>query len=559
MKARMLLSGLLLAAAACGGDTTAPPPTVTAPTVAPANVVVQVQSSTTATINFDVVTGATGYEVERVQGATGGTFARVAQATASPFNDTGLLPSTTYRYRVRALNTVGTGPYSAEISNTTLQPGRTVVNVTSDITTNTTWVADNVYRLQGFRKVASGATLTIQAGTRIEGDFNTVGSSLFVLRGARIIAIGTEQFPIVFTSSRVAGTRQPGDWGGLILVGNARINRVSPVNLEGTGTSADNALIDYAGGTNDADDSGELRYVRVEFAGFAPAQDAELNSFTFAAVGSATDLNYLQVLAGLDDSFEWFGGTSDAKYLVSYEAGDDHFDMAEGFSGRLQFLIGFQSRVLTPRAGGLGNVSTDPQLIENDGCNGAGCTGGQDAQPFTVPLVSNFTLVGFPSTGVTVPVAGGRGMVLRRGTGGFYYNGLFARHVNGGISLRDAATTGARLTAGLLDVRNHQIYEAPSIYDASTNVTLDAAANAITLNAAAASTIFTALPSTPTTAASFDWTPVAGSGPTTGGLAAFTGAALTKGGTFQTGTSYVGAAQPAGAKWWANWTNYAIN
>lgn len=558
VKARLLFTGLLLAAAACSGDDngTGPTPTPTVPT-APQNVVVQPQSSTTAQITFATVTGAATYDIERVQGATGGTFAKVGDVTVSPFNDTGLLPGTTYRYRVRGVSTAGAGAYSAEITNTTLAAGRTVVSVSGDITTNTTWVADNVYRLQGFRKVASGATLTIQAGTRIEGDFNTVGSSLFVLRGARIVAIGTAQFPIVLTSSRAVGTRQPGDWGGLIIVGNARINRGPPTNLEGTGTDAtQNPLIDYAGGTVDTDNSGELRYVRVEFAGFGPAQDAELNSFTFAAVGSGTQFNWLQSMSGLDDSFEWFGGTADAKFLVSYEAGDDHFDMSEGFSGRLQNLIAYQSRILTPRAGA-GNVSSDPQGIENDGCNGASCGTGQDSQPFTVPLVANFTLVGFPST-VTTPAGGARGVVLRRGTGGYYYNGLIARNNVSGLSIRDVAT-GTRAAAGLLDVKNHLLLETPAIYDASTNVTYDAAANSIILGGVTTTSVLTTLPTAPTSGASFDWTPVAGTLPTSGGLATFTGNALTRGGTVVTGTTYRGAADPAGAKWWANWTNYALN
>src|SRR5690606_6565612 len=143
---------------------------------------------------------------------------------------------------------------------------------------------------------------------------------------------------IVFTSERPVGQRRPGDWGGVIIVGNARLNRGSPVILEGTGTGADNPAVDYSGGTNDDDDSGELKYVRIEFSGYATAPDAELNSLTLAAVGSGTRLSYIQTLAGLDDSFEWFGGTVDGKYLVSYESGDDHFDASEGYRGRNQYL-----------------------------------------------------------------------------------------------------------------------------------------------------------------------------------------------------------------------------
>ncbi len=546
----LALSGLLTG---CGGDDTTGPGVVNPP----ATVTAQASTSTTADVTFTPVIGATSYIVERAPGASGGTFAQVGTPTASPFSDTGLEPNTTYRYRVATVSGSTTSAFSSEAQVTTLAPGRQVVNVTADITTNTTWVVDNVYRLQGFRKVTSGATLTIQPGTRIEGDFNTVGSSLFVLRGARIQAIGTAVNPIVFTSSQTVGTRQPGDWGGLIILGNGQINRADPTNLEGTGTNADNPLINYAGGNNNADNSGELRYVRVEFAGYAPAENAELNSFTFAAVGSGTVLNYLQSLAGLDDSFEWFGGAVDGKYFVSYESGDDHFDMSEGYSGRLQYLIALQTKILQtrPEAGG---VSSDPQGIENDGCSGASCTSGQDSEPFTIPVVANFTLIGTP-TGVTIPAGGGRGMVLRRGTGGFYVNGLIGRWPTAGYSVRDAATTGARQAVGLLDLDNLLVVESPALIDAENQVAVDAGANAIEhQSATTAASVLTALPTDPADAAALDWTPVGAA--TSGGLATFTGELAARGESVVVGTAYRGAAEPGGAnKWWQTWTNYADN
>ena len=322
------MATMALAIAACGDDDdggNGPSPLTT-----PTNVVAQASSSSEIQVSFNTVTGAAGYIVERA--AAGGAFAVVSEPTTNSFTVTGLLPSSTYRYRVAARSTDASlnSPFSSEVATTKLQPCRTVVDVTTDITTSTIWVADNVYRLRGFRKVANGAVLTIQPGTRIEGDVGTTGSSLFVLRGAQIVANGTETFPIVFTSSQAAGTRQPGDWGGLIIIGNGIINRADPTNLEGTGTDpVTNPLINYAGGNDNASSSGTLRYVRVEFAGFGPAQDQELNSFTFAAVGSGTTMEYLQSLGGLDDAFEWFGGAVDGKYLVSYESGDDNYEMSE--------------------------------------------------------------------------------------------------------------------------------------------------------------------------------------------------------------------------------------
>ena len=201
------------------------------------------------------------------------------------------------------------------------------------------------------------------------------------------------------------GQRQAGDWGGLIIVGNGIINRTAPVILEGTNTGASNPAVDYAGGNSNTDNSGTLRYVRIEFAGYATAADAELNTLTLAAVGSGTTLEYIQALNGLDDSFEMFGGAVDAKYLISYEAGDDHFDMSEGYVGRIQHAIAFQSRQIIPRPAA-GNVSSDPQGIENDGCAGANCANGQNSTPLNQPLVANFTLVG-PPNGVFTATSGG--------------------------------------------------------------------------------------------------------------------------------------------------------
>lgn len=437
----------------------------------------------------------------------------------------------------------------------TREPGAAVIN--ADITADRTLHSDTVYTLSGFIHVTNGATLTIEPGTTILGDYNVLGSSLFIMRGAKIRALGTAEQPIVFTSSRPPGQRQPGDWGGLIIIGNARINRSSPTNIEGTGTGPDNPEIDYANGTDDNDSSGELHYVRVEFAGYAPSDGNELNAFTFAAVGSGTQVDHLQAMAGLDDHFEWFGGRVDAKYLVSYESGDDHFDMSEGYSGRLQYLIGYQSRVLVPRPGA-GTVSSDPQGIENDGCNGANCLDGQRSQPFTMPVVANFTLIG-TGPGVLDGTSGGYGMVLRRGTGGYYVNGVLARWPRTAISIRDAASTGARIAAGDFLLRHVLVAETPALLDAGTGVTWDATANALESVTSSASNLFAALPAAPTSAGDFDWTPGAASPARSGGLTTFSGSLATRAGTAVSPTPFRGAADPNGTKWWQGWTVYLLN
>jgi len=437
----------------------------------------------------------------------------------------------------------------------TVPPGS--ATITADITTDRLFRSESTYTISGFIKVANGATLTIQPGTKIIGDFDVPGSSLFVLRGAKINAIGTAERPIVFTSERTTG-RQAGDWGGLIIVGNGIINRGDPTILEGTGTNATtNPQVNYGGGTNNADNSGELAYVRVEFAGFATAPDQELNSFTFAAVGSGTKLSYLQSLYGLDDSFEWFGGAVDAKYLVSYEAGDDHFDASEGFTGRNQFLIAFQSIRPDARAAA-GSPSTDPQGIENDGCNGANCASGQTSTPRTDAVFANFTLIG-TGPGVVDATSGGIGMMLRRGTAGYYVNGIIARWPRAAVSLRDQATLD-RVSDGSLLIRNIFLAENGPAFQAASGTTVqgtvDLAGSSIEVGTGNTASIFTGLPATPTTS-TLDWSLVAGAAARTGGLATFTGALGTKAGTVVTGTAYRGAADPNGAKWWAGWTNYA--
>jgi hypothetical protein len=233
--------------------------------------------------------------------------------------------------------------------------------------------------------------------------------------------------------------------------------------------------------------------------------------------------------------------------------------MSEGFQGRLQYLIAYQSKVLEPRPGA-GNVSNDPQGFENDGCGGGeSCPDGEDSEPFNIPMVANFTLVG---TGPDVLTGGGAGMVLRRGTGGFYVNGVVARWPSGAISLRDEETTGARITEGNMALTNILSVDNAALFEAGDGrFTIDAEANAIESGDGDAASLFTALPAAPAAGADFDWTPAGGSAAASGGLETFEGAIATKAGEFVTGTAFRGAAPTEGADamWWTGWTNYASN
>ena len=550
LSAALALS-LGLLAACDGGDG----PTASAPNP-PTGVAATPTGPSSVSVTFNAVSGATRYLIQRSP-AGGGAFAEVASQAGTSFDDAGLQPATTYQYRVATVAGGDTSAYSAAVSATTSGPG--AVNLVTDITADRTLHSDTVYTLGQYVHVANGATLTIEAGTEIRGLPN---SALFILRGARIRAMGTAAEPVVFTSAQPAGQRQPGDWGGLIIVGRGRVNRAHPVILEGTGfASANNYEIAYttpAGETpNNNDDSGELHYVRIEFAGFGPAPNNELNSLTLAAVGRGTDIDHVQAVSGLDDSFEWFGGAVDAKYLVSYNSGDDHFDASEGYVGRNQFMIALQDTILPPRQG-QGTLASDPQGIENDGCSGQNCSNGFDSQPLNKPVFANFTLVGLRGTGVTTPASGGRGVVLRRGTGGFYVNGVVARWPVAALSIRDQATAD-RLASGDLVVRNLLAADnGVMIEEGANQFTVNAQASALAESNAAAASLFASLPAAPTTA-TLDWTPAAGSAAATGGLDAFTGGLAQAAGNFVTGTAYRGAADPAGADWWAGWTVYVVN
>jgi hypothetical protein len=152
--------------------------------------------------------------------------------------------------------------------------------------------------LDGWVYVKSGATLTIEPGTVIRGSKANKGA-LIIEKGARIIAEGTASDPIIFTSNQDAGSRSYGDWGGVIVLGNATVNKVDPV-IEGGPTST-------YGGSDDADNSGVLKYVRIEFPGIAFQPDKEINGLTMGGVGTGTEIDYVQVSFSGDDSYEWFG------------------------------------------------------------------------------------------------------------------------------------------------------------------------------------------------------------------------------------------------------------
>ncbi len=231
---------------------------------------------------------------------------------------------------------------------------------------------EGTYTLKGWVYICDGSELTIEPGTVIKGDKATK-AALIAERGGKLWARGTAEKPIVFTSAQKAGFRKPGDWGGIILCGKARNNRTE-MTIEGGPRSKH-------GGSDDGDCSGALSYVRCEFAGYPFMADQEINGITFGSVGSGTQLDHIQVSYSNDDSFEWFGGTADAKYLVAYHGWDDDFDTDNGFSGRVQFCLGVRN----------------PRLADQSVSNGFesdNWSDGTDITPRTACIFSNVTFVG---------------------------------------------------------------------------------------------------------------------------------------------------------------------
>lgn len=229
-------------------------------------------------------------------------------------------------------------------------PNGEINTITGSIKTNTTWKASDQYLLSDFVYVEAGAILTIEPGTVIKGDKNSKGA-LIVKPGAKIIAVGTAEKPIVFTSNQPAGQRKAGDWGGVVILGKAPVNK-TPAVVEGEEQTE-------FGGNDPADNSGELKYVRIEFAGIAYAPNKEINSLTFGGVGSGTKVEYVQTSFGGDDSFEWFGGTVNAKYLISYRGLDDDFDSDNGFSGKVQYGFILRDPAIADQAGDSNGFESD--------------------------------------------------------------------------------------------------------------------------------------------------------------------------------------------------------
>jgi hypothetical protein len=302
------------------------------------------------------------------------------------------------------------------------------VNVTGVLTGNVTWTSNNVYLLQGLVYVDSLATLTIEPGTIIKGDDATAFSSLIVQRGGKLIAEGTPCRPIVFTTEAAVGLRAKGQWGGIVMCGRARHNLGTQNAIEGI--AQPNSRV-FHGGTDDDDNSGVLKYVRIEYGGYVFAANNEINGLTMGSIGRGTTIDYVQVSFTNDDAFEWFGGSVNCKHLVAYRNLDDDFDTDNGFSGTVQFGLS----VKDPAIADLPSVSTSEGFESDNEASGATRT----LAPKTSSAFYNITQIGAwrcasntNATGVQ-PTADGfrRGARFRRGTDLKIYNSIFMNNWRG--------------------------------------------------------------------------------------------------------------------------------
>jgi hypothetical protein len=296
---------------------------------------------------------------------------------------------------------------------------RTEVMVTGDQNGDAHWDCMHTYHLTGGVFWRTG-NLTIDAGTQIIGDN---GSFLIMTVGTQLSAVAHPAAPIVFTSSQDEGSRDRGDWGGVVLLGDAPINVTGgTTNIEGI--PATDARGTY-GGTNTTGTCGHLRFVRIEFAGFLLGTDNELNGLTLGGCGNGTLIEYVQSHRGRDDAFETFGGAPNFHHLVSSGYDDDGFDWDQGYSGNAQYLLLHHYS---------DSVSADPNGFEADNNRTDNAL-----TPISNPTIYNATIIGTHDAAITTDI----GMVLRRGTFGSIHNTIVTGWGHFGADVRDMASTDA--------------------------------------------------------------------------------------------------------------------
>ena len=410
------------------------------------------------------------------------------------------------------------------------------ITVSGDINSDTRWYVNARYFLSGFVYVKNNATLTVEPGTIIKGVSGTKGA-LIIERGSKIMAQGTESKPIVFTSDKAKGQRGYGDWGGLVLCGKAPTNK----HDNGTGVGvAEGGIGSNYGGTDAADNSGILQYVRIEFPGIplTATANSEINGLTLYSVGSGTTIDHIQVSYSGDDSYEWFGGTVNAKYLVALRGWDDDFDTDNGYSGKVQFFVGLR----------------DPASADQSQSNGFESDNDADGStlaPVTEPVFTNGCIFGpLATSSTTINSLYRNAMQLRRGTRISIYNTVFAGWPNGLYIDGQKGDSPAQASANVLQIEN-------CVMSGMTNnyvTTYLADAEAWYTNASRNNQVLTTNDllqvTSPFNLTAPNFLPATGSSLL--GAAAFTNTKLTS--SFFTQVSYRGAFGTT--NWTANWCNF---
>ncbi len=291
--------------------------------------------------------------------------------------------------------------------------------VTGNIATDTTWDSDIL--LDGPVFVLDGVTLTIESGVNVYGKKESTGA-LIVATGGKLNINGTEDAPVIFTSDQPSPAR--GDWGGLIINGKA------PLNVEGGVAQGEGDTGEF-GGNDPMDNSGTMKYFRVEYAGIEFSPENELNGIALQAVGSGTKLNHFQVHGNLDDGIEMFGGTVNWKYGILSECADDSVDWTYGWNGSVQFVVVQQKGDDADNGFEADNLKAD-----------------NDATPRSAPKIYNATVIGDPST--TYGDESDLGMLMRRGTGGDIRNSIFMGFKEYGLDIDNEATFTQAQEGGLV-------------------------------------------------------------------------------------------------------------
>ncbi len=361
----------------------------------------------------------------------------------------------------------------------TVTVGNPVLELSGSIAANQTLDASKEYLLKGQVFVESGITLTIPAGTVLKGDKATK-ATLVVKPGGLLVCNGTAASPVVFTSAQNVGERDRGDWGGVIILGNAFVNQAARPAIEGISPAVNYGSVAADGATpetNASENSGSLTYVRIEYAGIELTPNNETNSLTMGGVGNGTTIENVQVSFGGDDGFEWFGGTVNGKYLISFGTWDDDMDTDFGWGGNVQFALIVRYPFYADQSGS-NAFETDNQAngneIDNcDGTNNSGCTRG---------IFSNVSVFGpreFNNPSRSISANYQNAMHIRRRSALSIFNSYFSGF-RVGLRIDDSGTL-ANLNGGTSKLANN-ILAVPGTTVTGTSTTAADASFATGLN-----------------------------------------------------------------------------